>query len=279
MKSVLAYIHNRLDSVYSAEEIREFARWMMEEVCHIPPYRLLVADDVLPDIQRQEICRIVDRLAKQEPIQYILGYTEFCGLLFGLTPDVLIPRPETAELVHRVEADYKGKSASILDIGTGSGCIGISLAVLLPDAQVSALDISEEALRVARKNAGRNHVQIHFIRQDIRAASASDALSQYDCIVSNPPYIANREKKEMDRNVLDYEPHLALFVPDDDPLCFYRRIAQLGRLHLRKGGNLYFEINALYGKEILHLLKQENYKNMELIRDFYGKDRIIKAQL
>lgn len=279
MKSVLAYIHNRLDSVYSAEEIREFARWMMEEVCHIPPYRLLVADDVLPDIQRQEICRIVDRLAKQEPIQYILGYTEFCGLPFGLTPDVLIPRPETAELVHRVEADYKGKSASILDIGTGSGCIGISLAVLLPDAQVSALDISEEALRVARKNAERNHVQIHFIRQDIRAASASDALSQYDCIVSNPPYIANREKKEMDRNVLDYEPHLALFVPDDDPLCFYRRIAQLSRLHLRKGGNLYFEINALYGKEILHLLEQENYKNMELIRDFYGKDRIIKAQL
>lgn len=279
MKSVLAYIHNRLDSVYSAEEIREFARWMMEEVCHIPPYRLLVADDVLPDIQRQEICRIVDRLAKQEPIQYILGYTEFCGLPFGLTPDVLIPRPETAELVHRVEADYKGKSASILDIGTGSGCIGISLAVLLPDAQVSALDISEEALRVARKNAERNHVQIHFIRQDIMAASASDALRQYDCIVSNPPYIANREKKEMDRNVLDYEPHLALFVPDDDPLCFYRRIAQLSRLHLRKGGNLYFEINALYGKEILHLLKQENYKNMELIRDFYGKDRIIKAQL
>ena len=279
MKSVLAYIHNRLDSVYSAEEIREFARWMMEEVCHIPPYRLLVADDVLPDIQRQEICRIVDRLAKQEPIQYILGYTEFCGLPFGLTPDVLIPRPETAELVHRVEADYKGKSASILDIGTGSGCIGISLAVLLPDAQVSALDISEEALRVARKNAERNHVQIHFIRQDIMAASASDALRQYDCIVSNPPYIANREKKEMDRNVLDYEPHLALFVPDDDPLCFYRRIAQLSRLHLRKGGNLYFEINALYGKEILHLLEQENYKNMELIRDFYGKDRIIKAQL
>lgn len=278
MRTALAYIHKQLDGLYSAGELRELIRWMMEAVCGIPSYRLLLADDVLSEKSRKKICHITDRLARYEPIQYIMEYISFCGCSFYLTPDVLIPRPETAELVMRIVSDYENQKVQILDIGTGSGCIAVSLAKMLPEARVSALDISDKALQVAQSNAVGNHVCVHFINQDVMSDSVSDELSFYDCIVSNPPYIAELEKETMERNVLDYEPHLALFVSDDDPLCFYRRIAQLSKFHFRKEGQLYFEINERYGVEVQRLLERENYKHIALIQDSFGKDRIIKAR-
>lgn len=280
MKNARAYLHEQLDAFYPEEEVNALIRWIMEDVCHLPPYRLLLAESVLSEEQRTKIEQLTERLVRQEPIQYIMNGTYFCDLPFYLTHDVLIPRFETAELVKEIIVDYaKTQSVRILDIGTGSGCIAISLSISLPDAIIEALDISEAALQVAKKNAEINHANVHFIRQDILTDSVLDVLGLYDCIVSNPPYVTEREKKTMARNVLDYEPHVALFVPDDDPLCFYRRIAQLGHQHLREKGRLYFEINEQYGKEMLCLLEREGYRNIELKRDFYGKDRMIKAEL
>ena len=219
---------------------------------------------------------VVGELQRARPVQYVLGHTEFCGADLKVDERVLIPRPETAELVGHVAAAVPA-GARIFDVCTGSGAIAVALAMAVPGARVKGSDISEDALCVARENAVRNGVEVEFVRSD--ALGDFRGEGRFDAMVSNPPYVPQRDLQSMRANVKEYEPHGALFVPDDDPLCFYRRIAQLGRLHLRKGGNLYFEINALYGKEILHLLEQENYKNMELIRDFYGKDRIIKAQL
>ena len=278
MRTTLAYIHEQLDGLYAAGELRELIRWMMESVCEIPSYRLVLAEDILSEENRKKIYQITDRLACYEPIQYIMQNVSFCDCSFHLTSDVLIPRPETAELVMRVVSDYKDqKNIRFLDIGTGSGCIAVCLAKKLPGANVSALDVSESALQVARSNAERNQVDIHFICHDILDTMVSGALSIYDCIISNPPYISENEKASMEHNVLDYEPTIALFVPDDDPLRFYRRVAQLAKQHFPQKGHLYFEINEKYGAEVCHLLEREAYKDVELIQDSYGKDRIVKA--
>ena len=235
---------------------------------------------------------------------------------FKVTPDVLIPRPETAELVERIITDYRGQAPRILDIGTGSGCIAISLAKHLPKAEVAAVDISPEALAVAEENARLNQVSVSFLELDILSEgypsfmqgklkfhveetkvsrkenksftymkpkshteeTAVSPIGNFNCIVSNPPYIMDKEKATMEANVLENEPHLALFVPDDDPLLFYRAIARFGQRHLAEGGHLYFEINALCGKETVAMLRQENYTEVELIQDLYGKDRIVKAK-
>ena len=236
---------------------------------------------------------------------------------FKVTPDVLIPRPETAELVERIITDYQGQAPRILDIGTGSGCIAISLAKHLPKAEVAAVDISPEALAVAEENARLNQVSVSFLELDILSEgypsfmqgklkfhvrktkvsrkenksftymkpkshteeTAVSPIGNFNCIVSNPPYIMNKEKATMEANVLENEPHMALFVPDDDPLLFYRAIARFGQRHLVEGGHLYFEINALCGKETVAMLRQENYTEVELIQDLYGKDRIVKAKI
>lgn len=280
MKKALAKIHQQLDALYPSGELRELIRWIMEEVAGIPPYRLLLLDDALTDKQRLQIEVIVDRLAKKEPIQYILGETTFCGLPFHVSRDVLIPRPETEQLVRLIVNDFSScPSPRILDIGTGSGCIAISLASLLPASCVTALDISSSALRVAADNATLNHVSVSWTCVDIFSSEAESCLEQYDCIVSNPPYIMEHEQLEIDASVLDYEPHKALFVPDTDPLLFYRRIVQLAKSHLMADGWLYFEINEQCGDAMLELLDSGGFSQTTIIKDYFGKDRMLKAQL
>ncbi|MBT8277338.1 MAG: peptide chain release factor N(5)-glutamine methyltransferase [Bacteroidia bacterium] len=239
--------------------------------------RIALALNASEEIRPEDLLKFNDaleRLKNEEPIQYIIGVTEFYGLPFKVSPETLIPRPETEELVEWIIRQNK-EQAVILDIGTGSGCIAITLAKNLKESVVSALDVSVEALKVAAYNAQHNKVSIDFITKDILAI---DKLpSQYDIIVSNPPYVRNLEKKTMSDNVLQFEPSAALFVPDDDPLKFYRKISSLAKTHLKEGGSLFFEINEYLGEELVALLKNFDFKNIELGQDFRGKDRFIKC--
>ena len=219
---------------------------------------------------------VLHQLEQQKPIQYIFGHTHFYGLEFEVNEHTLIPRPETEELVEWVIHENKTRGAiKILDIGTGSGCIAISLAKNLPDAKVFALDVSGDALAVAKKNALTNNVSVTFIEQDILAAESLP--QQFDLIVSNPPYIRNLEKAEIKQNVLNYEPHLALFVEDTDPLLFYRKIALLAKANLPKNGKLYFEINQYLGTETVQMLEDFGFANVVLRRDMYGNERMAGA--
>ena len=219
---------------------------------------------------------ILKRLLKQEPIQYILEEAYFYGLKFKVNTSVLIPRPETEELVFLIVNDLKNNphSSKVLDIGTGSGCIAIALKHMLPKAQVSALDISETALAVAKENAVLNKTDITFINSDIRTYSSHE---KYDIIVSNPPYITETEAALMESNVVDFEPHLALFVKDQNPLEFYIAIADFAKKSLDDNGKLYFEINANYGLQTKEMLLQKAFLDVEVIQDMQGKDRFIKA--
>jgi release factor glutamine methyltransferase len=219
---------------------------------------------------------VLQQLEKQRPIQYIFGSTHFYGLDFNVTESTLIPRPETEELVEWIitENQDNGK-IKILDIGTGSGCIAISLAKNLPDAQVFAIDVSADALAVAKSNAELNKVDVTFIQQDILAVE--NLPEQFDIIVSNPPYVRNLEKVEIKQNVLDYEPHLALFVDDNDALIFYRKIALLAKSNLPQSGRLYFEINQYLGEETATMLEDFKFENIVLKKDIYGNDRMIAS--
>ena len=219
---------------------------------------------------------MLGRLQNYEPIQYILGRENFCGMSFVVDRNVLIPRPETQDLVQWIVDDCLEKNpCRIVDMGTGSGCISISLARLLPQAQIEAWDISEGALSVARQNAIHNGAEVRFRKQDILSFVPEKAC--LEVIVSNPPYIGESEKTEMEANVLDWEPHSALFVPDDDPLLFYRAIARLGVDMLVKGGSLYFEINRAYGNETMAMLQQLGYQHIVLKKDRFENERMIKA--
>ena len=224
---------------------------------------------------------ILEQLKKEIPIQYILGVTHFYGLEFEVNSAVLIPRPETEELVDWIVQKLKIKNQKskikILDIGTGSGCIAITLAKNLPNAQVFALDVSEQALATAKTNAEKNQVQLSFIHQSI--LETEDLGQQFDVIVSNPPYVRELEKLEIKKNVLENEPHLALFVEDNDALIFYRKIAQLAQKNLNPQGQLYFEINQYLGQEMLDLLREMGFKNSELRQDIYGNDRMIQCTI
>jgi release factor glutamine methyltransferase len=223
----------------------------------------------------------LEQLKLEIPVQYLLEKTSFYGLDFEVNENVLIPRPETEELVSWVLESQKGtensQDSKILDIGTGSGCIAISLAKNSKNAQVYALDVSEEALATAKKNALNNNVEVQFILQNI--LETENLNQSFDIIVSNPPYVRNLEKAEIKKNVLDNEPHLALFVEDNDALLFYRKIAQLAQKNLNQNGQLYFEINQYLGKETVALLQQLNFKNIELRKDIYGNDRMIKCYI
>ncbi len=234
-----------------------------------------------------QVEEIVSRLQKHEPLQYILGDTEFFGMPILVDPRVLIPRPETEELVEWIieseEANVKDEAfewVNILDAGTGSGCIAIALAKYLRDSKVFGMDISAGALEVAEKNAHKNNVQVRWIHGDLFSDEVWGNLPDgLDIIVSNPPYVTLSEKKEMEENVLQYEPHNALFVPDEQPLLFYERLADIGEKKLKTGGYLYFEINASLGKEIYAMLQQKGYKNIILKQDMSGKNRMIKSCL
>lgn len=243
-------------------------------------------DRLRTEMLYNQLFQMARRIAEGEPVQYVIGETEFCGLTFHVEPGVLIPRPETEELVQLVVNDYAGNQASVrlLDIGTGSGCIAVSLAHLLPGAKVEAWDISDDALMIAKGNAELNEVEVVFNKVDVLSFNAPNLQgrisfedAQFDIIVSNPPYICNKEKVDMEENVLAHEPHLALFVPDDDPLLFYRTIARLGLTALSSGGSLYFEINREYGQETIAMLCELGYVKVELHKDQYGNDRMIHA--
>jgi release factor glutamine methyltransferase len=253
----------------------------MEYVCGLQPYQLLMGKGKeLSGTEKRSIRQMALRLKQGEPVQYILGETSFCGLMFSVNSKVLIPRPETEELVARIVGDHTGKKVRILDVGTGSGCIAVALAHALPGSDVTAVDVSAGALQVAAVNARRNKVAVSFIRTDVLSLQQAeqDITGRFDLIVSNPPYVRESEKAGMEKNVLLYEPPQALFVADNDPLLFYRAIARLSEKKLKEGGYLYFEINSQLGKETTDALKKEGYENVELIRDLSGKDRIIKAE-
>ena len=218
----------------------------------------------------------IELLKKEYPVQYITGKTEFFSLPFDVNKNVLIPRPETEELVQWILDDFQDKkNISILDIGTGSGCIAIALAKNSKDTLVTAIDFSETALEIAKKNASNNQVEIDFIQTDI--LNTDSLPNQYDIIVSNPPYVRNLEKQEIKKNVLDFEPHSALFVEDDNALIFYKKIALLAKEYLKPEGKLYFEINQYLGKETLTMLKELGFTKNELQKDIFGNDRMTKS--
>ena len=281
MTETLAYIKESLKDLYPPSEISSLVRLIMERVSNIQPHHFLFCKDkILPEAEKNRIHEIVERLKEMEPIQYILGTADFYSLQFEVNPSVLIPRPETEELVEQVIIDNEGKKIKILDIGTGSGCIAVTLRKHLKQASIIATDISTEALDTARRNAKRNNATITFIQTDILNPEKAEMDIPFilDVIVSNPPYIKEEEHIDMERNVLDYEPHIALFVPDNDPLLYYWHIAHFGKKKLRRNGRLYFEINAAYGSMVVEMLEEEGYKDIELIQDLSGKDRIVKAR-
>ena len=246
------------------------AWWIMEETTGMSRSQLLCGCKDTKIIPNLEI--ILSRLRRKEPIQYVFGHTLWNGLDLQVNPATLIPRPETAEVVVyllRSTQDRADMPLRVLDIGTGSGCIAIALKKARPHWEVHGIDISGETLSVAKHNAERNRTEVQFGRKDI----LSDEIGDFDIIVSNPPYICEQEKKDMERNVLDYEPALALFVPDNDPLLFYRRIASL-----RKAPLLFFEINEMYAQETTELLRSLGYTDIHLIYDIYGKPRIVSGK-
>ena len=288
-------------------EAKAVALMLLEKVAGLPTAKALIADgnDLL--CRRQSLLELAARVAQGEPVQYVLGEADFCGLTLKVKPGVLIPRPETEELVAWVVENVKANSNllpltsnlspfKLLDIGTGSGCIAVALAKKLKEAEVEAWDVSDDALEIARENAKRNGVQVKTSKVDVLDINANSnsqlstlncqlstltshlsPLTSYNIIVSNPPYICEEEKAEMERNVLEHEPRLALFVPDDDPLLFYRRIAELGLSLLKEKGLLFFEINRRFGEEVIKMLQEKGYREVELRQDMFGNDRMVKA--
>ena len=283
MQRYLAYLHQKLDPLYPSVEVGSFSRHLLRKLANMSPVQIYsYKDRNFPEHTLEKLISAIDRLARKEPIQYILGETEFYGLTFHVRPGVLIPRPETEELVEVISWDIQNKknNIQILDIGTGSGCIAISLAKALPFATVSAWDISPEALVVATENAGINNVKVHFEITDILNFTPDiHQKGSLDVLVSNPPYVRFSDASEMDANVLEHEPHVALFVENADPLLFYRVISGLAIEMLKPGGSLYFEINSYLGKETLELVKTYPFREVLLIQDISGKDRIIRANL
>ena len=286
MKQLINYIISELRGFFPEEELRELAYWIIEETTGMTRTQILTADKGTKNIPNIEI--ILQKLRAHEPIQYIFGHTEWMGLDLCVTPATLIPRPETAELVEWVlSACDTHQPLRVLDIGTGSGCIALALKRGAPLWQITGLDISQEALEVAKENAQRNHIHVDWLHADILSPISDTPFPIPDIIVSNPPYICDSERKDMDARVLDYEPHSALFVPDTDPLLFYRQIARLALLPSTgetemQCDNLqaqpiyvFFEINEAYGCEVCEMLRQMGYTNVQLKNDLYGKPRMV----
>ena len=298
MKQTTEHIHKILGTHYPPEEIRCFIRLILSYVCGLSHnQQILCKDKQIPEKEKEQIYAIVGRLEKMEPLQYIMGETEFYSMTLNVDPSVLIPRPETEELADMIIKAYacnKGGQGEqykrqdigaesplrILDIGTGSGCIAIALAKNIYGSEVTAVDISDSALQTAVNNASLNDVTVRFIKADILNAEESVRLipGKYDIIVSNPPYIREVEKESMEANVLDYEPHTALFVPDEDPLLFYRAIADFAKIKLVSGGMMYFEINA--GCDIImnEMLHEKGFVHTEIHCDLSGKNRFISVK-
>lgn len=270
-------ITEQLEIIYEKSEAKAIARALMSHVTGKNLTQLLTNPQLsLTENQLRDINEIIARLTEGEPMQYILKSTEFCTHHFLTDNRALIPRPETEELVEWIIDEYgKDSKLNILDIGTGSGCIAISLALAMPKSAVNAMDISLEAIQLTEENAELNKVQINLLNDNIFKAENSN--TKYDIIVSNPPYIMRSEREDMEKNVTDYEPEMALFVPDTDPLQFYRAIALYANNNLNCGGKLFFEINQKFGKETCDLLSDMGYENIELRKDINNNDRMIRA--
>jgi release factor glutamine methyltransferase len=280
MRVGIAYIRKELAGIFSKEEIESLIFLIFEKLKGYSRTQFLLAkEDILSKKELAEIAKIVTRLKNHEPIQYILGKTEFYGLPFYSVPGVLIPRPETEELVQWIIQENQHSAPTILDIGTGTGCIAVSLRKNLGQATVLACDISPVCIETARRNAELNSAEVFLYEFDILKSIPEVNLQELDVIVSNPPYIRETEKLLMKRNVLEFEPELAFFVPDEKPLIFYERIADFALLHLKNHGKLYFEINEAFGKECAEMLLQKDFLEVLLKKDINGKDRMIRAEL
>lgn len=304
IKQYRTHFIQALLSIYDLGEAESFFYLILEEKQQLKRIDLALNPDLtFSNAEIQLWNSILEQLQKEIPIQYLLGKTSFYGLDFEVNENVLIPRPETEELVEwiiqsqkvevrsgklemgsgklgeeqsaKLEREQQIRKINILDIGTGSGCIAIALAKNLPNAEVFAVDVSEKALATAQKNAIINEVNVTLLKKNI--LETDDLEQQFDLIVSNPPYVRELEKKEIKKNVLDYEPHLALFVADNDALVFYRKIAELAQKNLSPKGQLFFEINQYLGKEMMELLEKMNFQNIELRQDIYGNDRMIRG--
>jgi len=278
MKAGIASIRKELTGIFPAEEIESLIFLIFEKIKGYSRTQFLLAkEEELRKEERSEIEKIVARLKNHEPIQYILGETEFYGLPFYAVPGVLIPRPETEELVQWIIQENQHSAPTILDIGTGTGCIAISLLKNIDNATVLACDISPICLETARRNAVLNAVTVSVFEYDILNGIPEVSIPKLDVIVSNPPYIRENEKPLMEKNVLEFEPELALFVPDESPLIFYERIADFALNHLKEKGRLYFEINEAFGKECTEMLLGKRFSDVVLKKDINGKDRMIRA--
>jgi len=271
-------IRRTLGTAYEPSEAAALSRIVCTEMLGQSQADYFLCKDIeLSANQEENLQSILERLLRFEPIQYVQGFSWFLSRRFFVTPAVLIPRPETEELVQRIIEETEA-GAAVLDVGTGSGCIAISLALSLPKSKVEAWDVSMEALEVAMHNAEQLHAQVDFHLQDMLTCQWEGG-QRYDLIVSNPPYVLEQERTTMSPNVVEYEPELALFVPDDDPLLFYRKIGEMGRRALKSGGRLYFEINRTQGIAVKQLLEKQGYSEVFLYQDISHNDRLIKACL
>jgi release factor glutamine methyltransferase len=282
IKDILRYFRDELKHTYPSEELDSIITYCFEDFLNLK--RSAIISNQETTVSESELLKFnyaIKELKKFKPLQYILGEADFYHLKFYVNEHVLIPRPETEELVQLIIQDNKIPAPSILDIGTGSGCISVALKKNIPLALVSALDVSESALKVAKRNAEKNGSEILFILSDILDPLACSELQslKYDIIVSNPPYICISEKDQMHKNVLEYEPHLALFVNDNNPLLFYNVICDFALNRLHENGKLYFEINQSFAFETKHLLESKGFKNVELIKDLSNNYRILRGNI
>lgn len=270
--------YKKLEGIYSFEESKTLYYIIIQHLFDAPLAMAIVKEmDGFSEEQSKRFDEITERLTQHEPIQYILGECEFRSNKWLVSPAVLIPRPETSELIDWICQDWTSQNGKGIDIGTGSGCIAISLKQNLPEMEIHATDISENALKIAKKNAERLNVQVMFHHDDILSSQISPEM-KFNFMVSNPPYIMQKEKKDISPRVMEYEPHTALFVSDEDPLIFYREIAKFGKNHLFEGGYIYFEINALLGNKCVSMLKSMGYNDIILRTDEYGKERMIRCK-
>ncbi len=278
LNNIIKEYHRKLLSLYPPQEIQSIIGLVMKTYMKISNAEIALKKyDEVHDALQSLLMDILKELETGKPVQYVIGDTSFYDVNIRVNPDVLIPRQETEELVQWIVTDNMQacKKMDILDIGTGSGCIAIALAIELKEARISACDIFRKALDLAKENAKRNNVQIHFFQMNILRQNLLP--DHFDIIVSNPPYIPNSEKKSMHRNVLEHEPVSALFVPDKEPLLFYEAIADFSLNHLSKNGKLYLEIHEKFGNEVVHLLKKASFSNIQLRKDINGKNRMVKA--
>ncbi len=275
LKEAIEQLRSGLAGVAEPQEVQAMIRIICEDIFNYDQVDVaLRQESELPDFAQERVTEIIARLRRHEPLQYIVGSARFHGHRFKVTPAVLIPRPETEQLIDMIVDENSASDLRVLDMGTGSGCIAISLARALKFAQVDALDVSRDALAVARENAAALKVKVRFFESDMLSPQPP---AHYDIIVSNPPYVCWSERESMERNVLDYEPGQALFVPDNDPLLFYKAIAAYATASLERGGRLYLEINQRFGNEIKRLLEDHGFDEVRIIEDSYGKTRFAAA--